>query len=153
MKFKVFYNIIKSLIISLSVCYFMMICQSKSIMGHSFAVVVGNSMYPNLKDGDFLVVKNNQEVETGDIICFFDEENRRIVHRVIKIDDNKIITKGDFNKYNDKPISKDKIIGKVVFKSALIGLVFNNLHIVLICLCVYVFFELKNLDKCDKMYI
>jgi len=153
MKYKTVHIIVKFLVIILSVSYFIFICQTKSILGHSFAIVVGNSMYPNLKDGDFLVVKNNQEVETGDIICFFDEENRRIVHRVINIEDNKITTKGDFNKYKDKPISKDKIIGKVVFKSALLGFVFNNLHIVLICLCVYVFFELKNLDKCDKMYI
>ena len=110
-------------------------------------------MYPNLKNEDFLVVKNNQEVEVGDVVCFFDDEDRRIVHRVINIDDDKITTKGDFNKYEDKPITRDKVIGKVVFKSAMLGFVFNNLHIVLICLCVYVFFELKNLDKCAKMYI
>lgn len=153
MKFKNVHNIIKFLVVILSVSYFVFICQTKSILGHSFAVVVGNSMYPNLKNGDFLVVKNNQEVEVGDVVCFFDDEDRRIVHRVINIDDNKITTKGDFNKVNDKPINKTQIIGKVVFKSAMLGFVFSNLHIVLICLCVYVFFELKNLDKCAKMYI
>ena len=109
-------------------------------------------MYPNLKDGDFLIVENNKEIQIGDIICFFDED-RRIVHRVVKIDNDKITTKGDFNKYNDKPITNDKIIGKVVFKSALLGFMFSHFYIVLICLCIYVFFELKNLDKYDKMYI
>ena len=153
MKFKIVHSVIKLLVIVFSLCYFVFICQTKSILGHSFAIVVGNSMYPTLKDSNFLVVKNNQEVEMGDIICFFDEENRRIVHRVIDIDDDEITTKGDFNKANDKPINKTQIIGKVVFKSAMLGFVFSNLHIVLICLCVYVFFELKNLDKCDKMYI
>lgn len=131
----------------------MMICTTKTILNHSFAVVVGNSMYPNLKNGDFLVVRKSTDYEVGDIICFFDGENRRIVHRVIKIDNETITTKGDFNKVNDKPINKTQIIGKVVFKSAILGFVFSNLHIVLICLCVYVFFELKNLDKCVKMYI
>lgn len=153
MKFKVFYNIIKFLLIVLSIYYFVFICKTKTILGHSFAIVVGNSMYPNLKNGDFLVVRKSTDCEIGDIICFFDEENRRIVHRVIKIHNETITTKGDFNKVNDKPINKTQIIGKVVFKSAMLGFVFNNLHIVLICLCVYVFFELKNLDKCAKMYI
>ena len=75
------------------------------------------------------------------------------MHRVIKIHNETITTKGDFNKVNDKPINKTQIIGKVVFKSKMLGFIFSNLHIVLICLCVYVFFELKNLDKCAKMYI
>ena len=153
MKFKLFYNIIKYLFISLLVCYFIIICQTKTILNHSFAIVVGNSMYPSLKDGDFLVVNNTTNCEIGDVICFFDKENRRIVHRVIEIDGEKITTKGDFNKVNDKPINKTQIIGKVVFKSATFGFVFSNLHIVLICLCVYLFFELKNLDKCANMYI
>ena len=153
MKNTFFYNTIKHLLIILMFCYFMFICTTKTILGHSFAIVVGNSMYPNLKDGDFLVVKQHAEVEYGDVVCFFDEEERRIVHRIVQIKDDEIITKGDFNKTKDKPIKENQLIGKVIFKSAILGFIFRNLHIVLICLCIYVFIELKKIDKCDKMYI
>lgn len=51
-------------------------------------------------------------INTGDIIIFKFKDNKKAVHRVIKIN-KKIITKGDNNYFFDKPILKSKIIAKV----------------------------------------
>jgi len=149
----IFYKSIVFLVVGLLVFYFVMILKTKKVLNHSFAIVSGNSMYPALKDGDFLIVKQTHNCEIGEIICFYDVENKKVVHRVLEISDYKITTKGDFNKVCDVPISSQNVIGVVVFKSGIIGYVIKNLHIVLICLCVYVFFNLKNLDKCDIIYL
>ncbi len=110
-------------------------------------------MYPNLKNGDFLVVNQNADYQINDIICFYNEENKRVVHRIVDINDNVYITKGDFNKDYDKPLNANQIIGKVVYKSSILGVVFENLHIIIIAFIIFCFFMLKNLDKYDKMYI
>ena len=110
-------------------------------------------MYPTIYDGDFLIVKLGADFKINDIVCFFDKENKKIVHRIMDFDDADILTKGDFNKICDEPISKNQIIGKVVYKSTILGFVFENIHIIIVCFIVFICFKLKNLDEYDKMYI
>lgn len=145
--------LIKILFIILSAFYFVLICKTKSICGYSFAIVNGNSMYPTIYDGDFLIINQSADYKINDIVCFFDKENKKIVHRIMDFDDADILTKGDFNKSCDEPISKSQIIGKVVYKSTILGFVFKNLHIIIVCFIVFICFKLKNLDEYDKMYI
>lgn len=133
--------------------FFISFCKNKSICGYSFALVNGNSMYPTIYDGDFLVVNQNIDYEINDIICFYNEENKVVVHRIIDKRENEIITKGDFNKDCDRPITKNKIIGKVIYKSTIFGIVFRNLHIIMIVLFVFAYFKLKKIDKYDKIYL
>lgn len=126
------------------------IYKAKNICGYSIAIVCGISMYPKIEDGDILIVKHNDNYVNGNVICFKDE-NKIIVHRIININDDKILTKGDYNKIPDKPITKNQIIGKVICKSIILTFVYNNLHIVLICLIVFVVYKLKKTYKYDKI--
>jgi len=133
------------------ICFLWSVFKTKNCCGYSIAIVQGNSMYPQLYDGDFLILKHDTCYYVDDIICFKDKQNLNIVHRIIDINENKIITKGDFNKLEDEPINKNQIIGKVVYKSTLLGFIFQNIHIVLICLILFVIFKLKNVIKYDKI--
>ena len=63
---------------------------------------------------DIVIVKLTQDVEVNDIITYKSGEDF-VTHRVIKIEDNKITTKGDANNSEDNPITKDEVVGKVVF--------------------------------------
>ena len=79
------------------------------------------SMTPNINVGDAVIINKNYDkdkLKEKDIIAYFDDSNRIIVHRIIKVNyDNTFITKGDFNNTADsKYISKDKIYGKVIFR-------------------------------------
>ena len=143
--------IVTCLFVSVLALYFALIYKTKSILGFYFAIVVGSSMYPTLYDGDFLVINQNADYEINDIVCFFDEENRRIVHRIINIEGNDIITKGDFNSFEDLPISTNKIVGKVVFKSTLLGYIFRNVHIIIFVFILIILLKLKNFEKYDKI--
>lgn len=62
-------------------------------------------MSPVLKPGDGVVVEKNSSIDTfkvGDIICFRPKGYPHfIIHRIVKIKSNGIITRGDNNASND----------------------------------------------------
>ena len=151
--FEKIYRLNIIIIVILVIVYLQKIYIDKSICGFSFARVVGSSMYPTLKDGNFLIVNENADYEIDDIICYYNEENKRVVHRIVDIDENTYLTKGDHNELCDNPINKNQIIGKVVFKSTVLGILFQNIDVITIGFAIFCFLKLKNLDKYDKMYI
>ena len=89
--------------------------------GGLLVVAHGESMRPQIEDGDILVLVPVApgEVEVGDIVAYpksiedafvrWAEHMPRVlftIHRVIRIDDERIITKGDAATEEDKPIDK-----------------------------------------------
>ena len=84
-----------------------------------FNTCVGPSMYPTLKSGDGLVLytyTSFDEVKIGDIIIYpHTEKPFDVVHRIIKIEPDGVITRGDNNNKIDPYLVKyEDIIGKVL---------------------------------------
>lgn len=92
-----------------------------NIFGYSFFRVETGSMSGTFEINDIIIVKITKNVKNNDIITFKEKDNI-ITHRIIKIDGEEIVTKGDANNSEDEAISKDVIIGKVIF-------IFKNLEI------------------------
>ena len=84
------------------------------IFGYSIFSTETASMSPTIEIGDIVIVKIGKNVQEKDIITY-KNDNSFITHRIIKIDGESIIAKGDNNNTQDKPIRKDAILGKVVF--------------------------------------
>ena len=82
--------------------------------GYTIFQVITGSMADTIQIKDIVIVKLTQDVEVNDIITYKSGEDF-VTHRVIKIEDNKITTKGDANNSEDNPITKDEVVGKVVF--------------------------------------
>ena len=82
--------------------------------GYTIFQVITGSMADTIQIKDIVIVKLTQDVEVNDIITYKSGEDF-VTHRVIKIEDNKITTKGDENNSEDNPITKDEVVGKVVF--------------------------------------
>ena len=77
--------------------------------------VVSNSMLPLIKNDDWIEVgmlNENSSLKIGDIILY-----RRptdfLLHRVVKMNDNLIWTKGDRNRTIDFPIKRSEVIAKL----------------------------------------
>lgn len=85
-----------------------------SIFGYTYFEVASGSMAPTINKEDMVIVKLNSNYQEEDIITYKLNEDF-ITHRVIRIDTKTITTKGDANNTKDTPISKDSILGKVVF--------------------------------------
>ena len=78
--------------------------------------VISNSMFPLLSKGDWIIVKskfNNEEIRPG-VILLYHFQNKFIVHRIVRIDQKGITTKGDFSCYPDPPINREQMIGIVI---------------------------------------
>lgn len=108
--------LIISLIILIGIYYLFQLQVLKNnyanIFGYTFFQVATGSMSPTIEIGDVVMVKITDNVEKNDIIVYEDEKNY-ITHRLIDIKDDSLITSGDANNTDDKPVNKDKLLGKV----------------------------------------
>ncbi len=82
--------------------------------GYTYFEILTGSMKEEIDIDDYVFVKITNDIKEGDIISFY-YDSSVVTHRVIKMDEELIITKGDANNVNDAPIKKEDIIGKVVF--------------------------------------
>ena len=85
-----------------------------NLFGYTVFKTETGSMKNTIGIGDFVIVKIGKDVEYNDIITF-KEKNTFITHRIIEINDENIVTKGDNNTAKDEPISRENVVGKVVF--------------------------------------
>lgn len=88
----------------------------------TYILLVGNSMYPVIESGTFVVLKQEQQYFLGDIIGFVNEDNKNVVHRIVEQTDQGFITKGDNNRRNDPGvIPVNEVIGRTVFVIPYVG--------------------------------
>ena len=80
--------------------------------GELFFTNVGYSMYPLIKQRkDILHIVKIESFKKGDIILFKSDVDHYVLHRVLKIKKDKIITAGDYNYFKDKPITREQVLG------------------------------------------
>lgn len=84
-----------------------------NLFGYTFFEVATGSMSNTIEIGDVVIVKVTKEVKENEIIVYKDEENF-VTHRLIKKEEDKLIAKGDANNSEDKPITENQILGKVI---------------------------------------
>ncbi len=83
---------------------------------YPMASITSGSMWPVLKKGDLILIKgivSKEEIEIDDIVVFKNEKGFTI-HRVIQLDEDTLITKGDANNVKDKPVRYEDVIGKLL---------------------------------------
>lgn len=91
--------------------------------GYTFFEVVSGSMSPTINTYDLVIVKVTDDVKKDEIITFY-QDNNFITHRIIEyVDDEHIFTKGDANNASDKYITKNIIVGKVIFRIKEFGII------------------------------
>ena len=91
-----------------------------SFMGFRVYRVASGSMDPYLKINNLILVKASNNYKKNDVITY-QSGSSYVTHRIIKINDNEVITKGDANNTQDDPITKDKIVGKLIYKYHIFG--------------------------------
>jgi signal peptidase I len=92
----------------------------------------GFSMYPSIKPGSVILIEPLAEgffPSPGEIIAW-KRQSGFVVHRLVKItkEENKInfITRGDSCAYEDQPIIRDQIAGKVIQVETLSGTILSS---------------------------
>ena len=74
----------------------------------------GISMRPFLKENDTIILKTIEgEIKVGDPILFRRADGTLILHRVVAINGDRLLTRGDFEKFYDAPITRADVLAKL----------------------------------------
>jgi len=120
------------------------------------AIVVSDSMEPVLSVNDLIMTKKQESYSVGDIIVY-KSNNELIIHRIVRVDQEKIVTKGDANDYEDKPINLNKVCGKLNFSIPNVGAIvsffkskYGIFSVITLVICMFIYScndELKKMSK------
>lgn len=91
------------------------------VFGNAFLIVTTGSMEPTISSEELIIIHNKNSYKKGDIITYIDEDGFMITHRIIEINSDTFITKGDANNVEDEPCKINRIQGKVIFHSKFLG--------------------------------
>lgn len=95
--------------------------ETAGILGYNYKTVLTGSMEPAIPVGSIVITKEQSSYEMEDIISF-QEEGAIITHRIITIDRERYITKGDANNVADtEEVQQKQILGKVILTIPLLG--------------------------------
>ena len=112
--------------------------------GYGLANVLSGSMEPTFSRGALLLVKKETDYKVGDIVVY-QADQELIVHRIIEIDGNEVVTQGDANNAADPPFDKESIKGVVIgwipFLGNVAGILKSPTGIVLILVCAFLLIE------------
>jgi len=99
-----------------------------SIFGYSILEVVSGSMEPTIHIGDLIIInKNETNYQANDIVTFYDRDGSFVTHRIVSIEDDKMVTKGDHNNSEDDALPLSNIVGKYVTRVPLVGRLLSSL--------------------------
>ena len=120
-------------------------------LGFGMSVVLSGSMEPELSVGDMIIVVPSDTYAIGDVVVF-QSGRTAVVHRIIGIEGEEVITQGDANNAPDDPISLSAVRGKVVFTVPFVGYLVNLIKTPLgtILLLGLAIFFLESSFKKDK---
>ena len=82
------------------------------------------SMEENIHTGDYILIYKKKDYKVGDIVTY-QKEGYHVTHRIIEINGNKVITKGDANNTPDEEISINSIIGKVIYHGGILNILID----------------------------
>lgn len=81
--------------------------------GYGVAVVLSGSMEPTIHVDDLIIVGETGEYQQDDIVVF-QNGSMLVVHRIVEVQPDTVITKGDANNAADTPVRKEMIKGEVI---------------------------------------
>ncbi len=68
----------------------------------SIVITSGNSMEPKIHQGDLVLARQRSAYGVGDVVLFYSPVlGRHVLHRIVAVDGDRFVTKGDHNGYRD----------------------------------------------------
>lgn len=118
--FKIIVDVILVLMIIILVGYFILRITNKIRI---YSVETG-SMEDKIHKGDYILLYRKSNYHVGDVITY-KVDNYFITHRIVKMDGNKITTKGDANNSEDEEININQVEGKVIYTGGILNIIIN----------------------------
>ena len=115
---KTIFDVLLTLIIVLLIAYFVLRITDKIRI---YKVETG-SMEDMIHTGDYILLYRKNKYYINDVVTY-KVNNYFVTHRIIKIDNDKVTTKGDANNKEDDEISINQIEGKVIYCGRLLNFI------------------------------
>ncbi len=90
--------------------------------GVGLSTVLTGSMEPTLHVNDLVIVRKTQDVQVGDIIIYQSGDDL-VIHRVVEMEDDSLVTKGDANNAADDSIHRSDVKGVMTARIGGVGAV------------------------------
>jgi signal peptidase I len=100
------------------------------IFGIKIFKVASGSMEPTLLVNNLILVKESSKYNIGDIVTYKYDDSY-ITHRIVSIDNEEIITKGDANNTEDEGINVTDIKGKVILSGGILNIVIDYKFVII----------------------
>jgi len=89
--------------------------QQASVFGWSTAIVISGSMSGSIEVNDMVVIHEQDSYAVGDVITFKNGDSL-VTHRIIGVEEEGFVTKGDANNTQDiDTLDPELIVGRVVW--------------------------------------
>jgi len=117
------------------------------------------SMEAKIHVGDYILILKKSKYNVGDVVTYT-SNNGFITHRIVRIEGNKVTTKGDANNTEDDVINAKIIVGKVIMSGGILNIVIKYKYLISgLVLSLYLFScyfesvkeEEKNENKEDSL--
>ncbi len=105
--------------------------QTPSVFGYQAFQIISPSMEPEIMVGDMIIsrVYHGGELAAGDVVTYIGREGdlraKRVTHKVIAVEGDKVITQGVANPGPDPQITKNDIIGVMVYKTVILDNIYR----------------------------
>ena len=122
--------------------------------GFGMGVVVSGSMEPELSVDDVIFVVKDKSIKLDDVVVY-QSKGILVVHKVVKIENDQITTRGTANDTDDEPISLSDIKGRVFFSIGSMGKVINFIRtpfvaIAILLLAVFLLYKSYQAEASKK---
>ncbi len=122
-------------------------------LGFGVGVVLSGSMEPTLQVNDLVVVCRTDDLAVGDVVVF-QRDQELIIHRILTLDGETLITQGDANDTPDEPIGRAAVKGVLVCAipglGAAVELLRDPTAIVVILIGAFALMELSYRKEKDR---
>ncbi len=80
---------------------------------YPMAAITSGSMWPALHTGDLVFIEDagRENLKVGDIIVWKNSEGFTI-HRIVRLEGDELVTKGDANFNEDEPVRYEDVVGR-----------------------------------------
>ncbi len=89
--------------------------------GVGASVVLSGSMEPTLSVNDLVIVRAAESYAEGDVVVY-QSGSSLVIHRIVRVEDEYVVTKGDANNTEDDPVSLSAVKGRLAFAIPFLGL-------------------------------
>ena len=118
--FRIIFNCLLVLVIVILAGYLVMRTANKIEI---YNVETG-SMEDKIHAGDYILLYKKSNYKVGDVVTY-KVNDYFITHRIVRIENDKVVTKGDANNIEDEEITLDMIVGKAVYWGGVLNFVIN----------------------------